>query len=670
MRAAEQAHSQWVASERIKRALHSRGQRQLDFRPGDLVYYWRKQLPKSMEGTKHGGFLGPARILVTETKRNDQGELSAGSSVWLIRGRRLLKCTPEQLRHATQRETIVENLVENENQKAPWTLPRMVSQLGKQEYEDISHEKPTDHEWSEGHEVTRTRYQDMDVDESKPKPMTRHWHKRPIEMRDDGEDQEMEDRTGHWTDKRETGHWTDKRETGNKQTKNGDEFQTDMWWEHVHFCDVCEESKEYWSNGEAAVEIAIDMPTTRRGQKQFENDLFGYFVGTLKRRAVEVSEKRMDAETKRSFDQAKQVEVKNFISAKAFEAVPSHLQPPKEVAVGMRWILTWKVKDDGSTKPKARAILLGYQDPGYEHRTTTTPVMTRQSRQMLLQMAALKKWKTQKGDVSGAFLQGREYPGELFCIPCPEICEAMGLDAGSITKVKRGCYGLVDAPIEWYRSVSQFFETLKLEKMWSDPCTWAWRPNGVLRGLISCHVDDFLFTGPAEDTEWNSLLGKIQKEFSWGDWQSGEFVQCGVLVKSKEHGYELSQPQYTEKIKEIPLSATRKRETNSPTTDWEKGQLRTVLGSLSWHAQQVAPHFSAEVGLLLSEVSESTVDTVIRANKLVYASRVRKDHTMLIHAFPEDNELGLFMWADAAGQNRRDGSSTQGLFLGMGPISL
>lgn len=143
MRAAEQAHSQWNANERIKRALASRAQRKMDFRPGDLVYYWRKQLPKSMEGNKNGGFLGPARILVTETKRNEHGELHEGSSVWLIRGRRLLKCTPEQLRHATVREEILENLVENENQKAPWTLPRIVSQLGKQEYEDITQEKPS-----------------------------------------------------------------------------------------------------------------------------------------------------------------------------------------------------------------------------------------------------------------------------------------------------------------------------------------------------------------------------------------------------------------------------------------------------------------------------------------------------------------------------------------------
>ena len=123
----------------------------------------------------------------------------------------------------------------------------------------------------------------------------------------------------------------------------------------------------------------------------------GYFVSAMRRRAVELSEKKMDATTRAQFEGAKGVEVKNFIAARAFETIPAHQQPPREKAIGMRWILTWKVKDDGSTKPKARAILLGYQDPGYEHRATTTPVMTKQSRQLFLQLAAIRQWKTQKG---------------------------------------------------------------------------------------------------------------------------------------------------------------------------------------------------------------------------------------------------------------------------------
>ena len=98
--------------------------------------------------------------------------------------------------------------------------------------------------------------------------------------------------------------------------------------------------------------------------------------------------------------------------------------------------------------------------------------------------------------------------------------------------------------------------------------------------------------------------------------------------------------------------------------------MRSVLGAISWHAQQVAPHFSAEVGLLLSEVTASTVHTVVKTNQLLQAAKARQNHKMVIHAFPQETSLGLYAWCDAAGQNRRDGGSTQGIFTGIAPTSL
>ena len=646
MKTAEQAHSSWNARERIKRAMNSRGQRQNHYQPGDLVYYWRKQLPKSMNATKTGGFLGPGRVLVTETKREADGQLRAGSTVWIVRGRRLLKCSIEQLRPATDREHLLEHITIEEDKKAPWTIPRLVDGLGKHEYEDVTQEVPSLQEWQQGHDSGE---QPMEISSEAPK--TRHRHKRPVEgLEEQGQE---------------------KRGRGAEQSSSSTGLEAEVWWSTVSFQDPEAEALAYWEDREAAIEVAIDMPTTKRGWKTAEEDLAGYFISAMRRRTVELNERKMDAVTRAQFEGAKGVEVKNFIAARAFETIPVHQQPPREKAIGMRWILTWKIKDDGSSKPKARAILLGYQDPGYEHRATTTPVMTKHSRQLFLQMAAIKQWKTQKGDVSGAFLQGREYSTDLYCIPCPEICRAMGIEENTITKVKRGCYGLVDAPLEWYRSISEFLQELNLEKSWSDPCLWLWRPSGILKGMISCHVDDFMFTGGRQDKEWQQLLQKIQEKYTWGEWETKSFVQCGVLIEEQEdNSYHLSQPHYMEKVNEIPLSSTRRKEKTDKLTSREQTQLRGALGALSWHSQQVAPHFSAEVGLLLSEIADGNIDTIIRTNKLIYAAKTRKNHKVIIHHFPESTEVGLFMWADAAGQNRRDGSSTQGLFLGMAPTSL
>ena len=45
--------------------------------------------------------------------------LRPGSAVWVVRGRQLLKCSPEQLRHASPREELLEAL--SEDTKVPWT---------------------------------------------------------------------------------------------------------------------------------------------------------------------------------------------------------------------------------------------------------------------------------------------------------------------------------------------------------------------------------------------------------------------------------------------------------------------------------------------------------------------------------------------------------------------
>ena len=649
MRTAEKAHVEWVAQQRMVRALNSRGNKLHDYHPGDLVYNWRKQLSGQRghnQQQKQGCYLGPGRILVTETKRDPQGNLSPGSAVWIIRGRRLIKCCVEQLRHATQREQLLEHLSHDEEKKAPWTFQRLTEGLGGNEFEDLSQEggPPTSSE-----EIPTLP---METEE--------------IGRRIHGKRTEVEVRQ-----QREEERPTSRRRTGEPETQDAFVTKTPWYEQTMEHSRREADGEVFWTEEANAVEVEITLPETKRSWKQFETDTESYFIGALKRRAVEVNEKRLSPEDRQRFKDAKMVEVKNYVAARAFEALPPHLRPPAEKAIKMRWLLTWKLKDDGTTKPKARAILLGYQDPEYEERETTSPVMTRQSRQLLLAAAGRYQWQVWKGDVTGAFLQGREYPKELYCIPCDEICEAMGLELGAITRVRRGCYGLVDAPLEWYRSVSDFLDQLGLIKSWSDPCTWLWKPGGKLQGLISGHVDDFLFAGPKDNKDWTNLTTKIKEHFKWTDWETKSFIQCGVKVEEQVDGsYHLSQEQYIEKIPEIYVSASRKKQSKEDTTDREKSQLRATLGALSWSAQQIAPHLSAEVGLLLSEVTTSTVETLLKANRLVHFSKARKDHKMVIHAIPETIPVGFYTWADAAGQNRRDGSSTQGVFVGLGPTSL
>ena len=567
-------------------------------------------------------------------------------------GRSLLKCSPEQLRRASPREEVLETLAQGA-QATPWTYTRVAEEIGGNQYQDITGDLPTRQEWQRA----------QDIEQEEPPLRFRLRRKRPEQEPWDADMPEEDSEAQPSAPSRPArpqgpgAHWTEK--------------EGASWWQDIDETAFATEEACFWNTEGAAVAVEVEMPSTEKGWTQACRDLRGYFVGALKRRAAEVHEKHLSPEERQEFAAAKSVEVRNFVASGAFEALPDHLVPSRDQAIGMRWILTWKMRDDGSYKAKARAVLLGYQDPAYEHRSTTAPAMSRQSRQLFLQLAAHQQWQVQKGDVSGAFLQGREYPDKLFCVPCDEICDALQIPHGSITRLRRACYGLVDAPLEWYRTVSEFFESLGLTRLWSDACAWVWRPDGITtRGMITGHVDDFLFGGKAEDAGWQHILQQIQHRFKWGDWDKDSFVQCGVQITRTKDGFELSQPRYLESISEIPLSSSRRKEKNHPVTERERSRLRALLGGLSWHAQQVAPHLAAEVSLLLSEVTKGTVNTVLKANHLLYTSRCRTDHKMIIHGHSPGQDLGLYAWVDAANGNRPDGGSTQGIFIGMGPTSV
>ena len=667
---AEQAFLDWTNDQRLQRATCSKARRKLNFSPGDLVYIWRHQLPlKTSQRNTGGRFIGPARILAVEKRRDSEGDLVAGSAVWLVRGRRLLKCCPEQLRHASQREILIDEL--HSEDPTPWEFTKVSRQLGGNDFDDISMEVPTEEEWRRAGDAAH---------EWQPHVRLRGKRSAPVDV-DNEIDMDLMEEFPEFPERDQSSSSRPRRLREPEQEEGGDEpsgsrrrmtegfIAAPPWWEHAALVDHPEGSK-FWESAFSAVEVSIEMPSTRTGTEKVLPDLKAFLASALKRKAVEVYEKNMDPDELAEFKGAKGVEVSNFLAAKAFEALPNHLKPDRSQVVKMRWVLTWKHKDDGTKKAKARAVLLGFQDPRYAERATMAPTTTRLTRQIQLQISASKKFKVWKGDVTGAFLQGRPYPDELYCIPCKEILEAMGLPPESMTRVKRACYGLVDAPLEWYRTVSNYFDSLGMTRTWSDPCCWIFAPEGNVRGVISAHLDDFVFSGSEDDQSWNEILKKIRTEFRWSDWETNAFVQCGVYIEQhSDLTISLSQEKYVDDLKYINVRASRKRDKHAPTDDYEKGQLRSLLGGISWHAQQVAPHFSSEVGLLLSEINHSQVDTLFRANKLLEQVKNMKTHRLKVHRINLEN-VGLFAWCDAAAQNRWDGSSTAGIVIGASDLGL
>ena len=137
--------------------------------------------------------------------------------------------------------------------------------------------------------------------------------------------------------------------------------------------------------------------------------------------------------------------------------------------------------------------MLGYSAPSLLEEPTTSPTMSRLSRQLLLKMASEMKWPIGSGDVKTAFLQARpeERSRRLLAKPLPELAEAIGLGPKQAVELTGSAYGLAQAPREWFLDIQKTSERLGARPCRTDPCLWRiFGSNGRVCGLIGAYVDD------------------------------------------------------------------------------------------------------------------------------------------------------------------------------------
>ena len=635
---AEQTFLEEQHKMRLSRALHSGYRKTQLFQPGELVFYWRNQVPKSQGSNHHfkkGKFLGPARVLATETKLNGS-EWAPGSCVWLFRGDRLIKAAPQQLRHASYREAALEELT-SKPQPIPWTISSLLETSERKAFDDITQD------WSQ--EELDQETPEMDESENMEVEAQAKTGKR----------KESEPPRQQWEPPT---HRLRQRTPGvPKQPPPPDDALILL---------AAEEPSAHLATADACLEIGIDLPEGKAAMKKsWIRDFDAFLANQVKKNHIEVSERHLSPEEKQQFQGAKDVEIKNFILAKVFEKLPEGYKPDASQVLKMRWVLTWKINPDTQAKKaKARAVILGYLDPEYERRPTASPTVSRTSRQLFLQCCASNGFKVKKGDVSGAFLQGREFSRTVLCEPLAEICQHLGLPPGSVTRLTKAAYGLVEAPLEWYLTINEFLESLGFRRQLSDPCVWGlYSESGETIGYACGHVDDFLFAGREGDPRWQSIEDSIKNRFRWGEWEKDDFIQCGVRITSLPNGgFSLSQPEFLDQVEEIYIPKKRWTDKESAITADEKQQMRSVLGCLSWHGGQVALDLCASVGIMLSKVNSATVQDLIEVNKLLRRAKATKSQKLIIHPIPLE-KMVVATWVDASFANRPDGSSTKGILV-------
>ena len=698
--------------ERLSKAMNMKATSPKAFHPGDLVYYKRHQAPA--EGRSHkmldvprrqiARWYGPARILGCETKVTYDGQVRQPHRLaWIVSQGRLKRVHTDQLRHASEREKLV-NEEYHDVLATPWTFSDVTSILGKGSYDDIveiphlrrgrAHDVRPKRSPSRGRAgqlkrggsparsssqpPTRPRTEEAVMEEPpesdgySPSPLP----DRALPAVPDDRDLEsaeeldieklldepyympqMEQGTGPLFEHAPFQRARERHEAREYQAMRemiGPQIEESMW--------VCEEPFE-----ESLIyAVTLPTPATQQEWKKIVKDP-SKFVAKQLAKGVEVSWHKLNPEQRRAMAEAKQVEIKEWVTSKVCKAALGDVDPAR--VMKMRWVLVFKGTDDPNTvKAKARLVVLGFSDPDVGLLNTKSPTMSRRSRQLLLQFSTLKGLPLLKADAKAAFLQGLATQGKrsIFGRPVEELRVAMGLEPGQMIQFMKAAYGLTIAPREFYLMVDQTLESLGFRRLITDPCLWEYvveegdKPHVL--GIIGSHVDDFLMVGHEDDDRWVQKLEEFHASMRWSPWEHPPLTHCGVrLQQMPDSSWRMDQTDYCNEINQIQPESKQK-----DLTPGELHQARAVLGAIQWRTYQTGFQHAAKLGYFQSMVTKGDRSMVEGINKMVREVHSQKDIGLHIHQLctQSEDDLVLVGWSDAALANRPDLSSTGGYVIG------
>lgn len=146
-------------------------------------------------------------------------------------------------------------------------------------------------------------------------------------------------------------------------------------------------------------------------------------------------------------------------------------------------------------------------------------------------------------DVKSAFLKGDPYVEggeggrELFIqnVRCSGDEPRLPLGEAGLARIKKGVFGLADAPRQWYLRLHRALSERGWERSAMDFACWLlWNEDrSKLDGIVLSHVDDLLLGGNMRAKKQIEDLGR---ELGFGSVEEGTFVYCGKKISQLADG--------------------------------------------------------------------------------------------------------------------------------------
>ena len=342
---------------------------------------------------------------------------------------------------------------------------------------------------------------------------------------------------------------------------------------------------------------------------------------------------------------AKEIELEKLAQFETYEEVADCGQK----VLSTRWVITNK---DGKTK--ARLVVRGFEERDLEI-PRDSPTVGKGTMRLFISIAALENWAVKTTDIKSAFLQGKELERDIYIRPPKESQTPQGL----IWKLKHGLYGLKDGARQFYESVREELMKLGFTQCRLDPALFYVHKDNRLRGIICCHVDDFLHAG---DELFEALMEKLRGRFSAGKVEEKEFRYIGFKVKQYENRVILDHSEYIERMKNETVDPKRATDKKEILTTQEQKLYRQLVGQLNWAVQGSRPDMAFEMINMSTKLKQGTVENLVRVIKKI--SRMKDFHSYM--TFPRLNkaaELKIVVFTDASLGNINEGTGSTGAYI-------
>ncbi|CAK9071951.1 Retrovirus-related Pol polyprotein from transposon RE1 (Retro element 1) (AtRE1) [Includes: Protease RE1 [Durusdinium trenchii] len=309
---------------------------------------------------------------------------------------------------------------------------------------------------------------------------------------------------------------------------------------------------------------------------------------------------------------------------------------------------------------KSRLCIRGDKDPDILELDRFSPTVNTMNLNVMLQIAINAGMTISIGDLKSAFCQSdplERANGPLYFRQPSEGIS--GLHPEQICKIVAGCYGLVDAPLHWRKTLLKALGKLGFKESRLDPCIYKLYEEGRLMGLLAIEVDDILACGKGK---FHEKMKQLRSQFTFG--------KCVNLKEEKEgasfNGRRLRQDEegtlhidmqkfIEERLEEIPIDKERKKEKKEEVNERERTQARAVCGSLNWLSKEGRPDAAGPSSLMSSRLTTMKVEDLCCLNEVI--KQLKNSSNLCLKVQPL-TKMRLAVITDASFGN--DGFHSQG----------